>query len=503
MAVGGSRARIVRQLLAESIVLALAGCAVGIAVGSFAIDGLKRLGAAEFELWHPITLDWRVMLAMLGIAIATAFVFGLAPAIATSRIDIRSVLVEGGRGIAGNRGSWSRGALVVAEVALSLVLLVAAGLLVRTLSFLHGINPGFDPRNVVAAEASLQDKRYENAAAVARLYRDTLANIRRIPGVESAAAALTLPYERPLNDGFRTIDGRDREGHAAEFVYVTPTYFATLRIPVLHGREFQESDTAEGAKVVAVSQSFANRYFEHGDALGRHLACGRQTCEIVGIVGDVTQHSGLTGDDGPISIEPTVYIPYIQVPDNVLRMVHGWFAPKWVIRTAGPVRNLHARVQGAISSVDPLLPVAHFRTVDELRGHNTSQQRYLAALFSVLAGLAVLLAAIGLYGVIGRGIVERQHEIGVRLALGATPEQTMWNTMKPGLALGVAGVLVGCAFSFAAVRLLKTLIWGVRPTDPSTFLITAVMLLAVTTVASLAPALRILRLDPARTLRSE
>ena len=336
-----------------------------------------------------------------------------------------------------------------------------------------------------------------------RLFRDTLEGLRRIPGVESAAVALTLPYERPLNDGFRTVDGIDQEMHMAEWVYVTPGYFAAMRIPIRRGREFRESDTAEGRQVLVVSQSFAARYFSKGDALGRHLSCGRATCEIVGIAGDVEQHSGLTGDEGPISIEPTAYQPAAQTTDAYVKLVHTWFSPKWVIRTGGPVRGLEARVQNAIAAVDPQLPVAHFRTVDELRGVYTTDQSYLALLFSVLAALAVLLAAIGLYGLIGRGIVERQHEIGVRLALGATAERTMLDAMKPGLLLGLAGVALGAVFSLAAARLLKSLIWGVRPSDPATLLATAAILLMVTAVASLVPALRILRLDPAQTLRSE
>ena len=503
MAVGGRRRQIVRQLLVESVVLALGGCLVGIAAGSFAIDGLKRMGASSFELWHPIALDWRVMLAMLAIAVATGVVFGIAPALAASRVDIRSVLVEGGRGSAGGRSHWSRGALVVAEVALSLVLLVSAGLLVRTLSYLRNLSPGFDPRNVVAAEASLQDKRYETSAAVNRLFRDTLEGLRRIPGVDSAAVALTLPYERPLNDGFRTVDGADREMHMAEWVYATPGYFAAMRIPILRGREFRESDNADGARVVVVSQSFAARYFSKGDALGHHVLCGRDTCEIVGIAGDVEQHSGLTGGEGPISIEPTAYMPAAQTADAYFKLVHTWFSPKWVIRTSGPMLGLEARIQNAIAAVDPQLPVAHFRTVDDLRGVYTTDQRYLALLFSVLAALAVLLAAIGLYGLIGRGIVERQHEIGVRLALGATAEQTMLDAMRPGLLLGVAGVALGSVLSLATARLLKSLIWGVRTTDPTTLLATAAILLLVTVMASLVPALRILRLDPAETLREE
>lgn len=504
LAVGGSRAQIVRQLLAESLVLSLAGCVVGIAAGSFAIDGLKRMGAAQFELWHPIELDWRVAMAMLALAVGTSIIFGLAPAIASSRLDIRSVLVEGGRGVAGRRTHWTRGALVAGEVALSLVLLVAAGLLVRTVAYLHDVRPGFDARNVMAAEASLQDKRYETSAAVGRLFRESLDAIRRIPGVESAAVALSLPYERPLNSGFRIIDGRNERGEIADWVYATPGYFAAMRIPILRGREFRESDDAQAAKVLVVSQSFSARYFPEGGAIGHHMVCGRNdTCEIVGIAGDVRQHSGITGDDGPLSIEPTIYFPAAQTTDGFVKLAHTWISPKWVIRTGGPVRGLEGRVQSAIASVDPMLPVAHFRTMDELRGRYTNQQQYLAMLFSVLAGLAVLLAAIGLYALIGRGIVERQHEIGVRLALGATARHAMVEVMRPGLLLSGAGIVAGAAISMATVRMLKSLIWGVQPTDVANFLVTAGILLVVTVAASLVPALRILRLDPAETLRSE
>ena len=274
MALGGSRAAIVRQLLMESVLLALGGGIVGISVGGFVLDWLKQLGADKNQLWHPIELDARVLAVMLGIALLTSLLFGLAPALHTSRLDIRSVLNEGGRGIAGGRRQWTRGALVAAEVALSLVLLIGAGLMMRTLVWLNGLNPGFDTRNVIAAEASLQDARYQTAAAVDRLYAQTLERVRRIPGVQSAAVALTLPYERPLNNGFRTVDGDDHEAHGGEFVYSTPTYFETMHIPLLAGRAFRDSDTPQRTHVVVVSESFARKYF-HGDALGRHLKSGK------------------------------------------------------------------------------------------------------------------------------------------------------------------------------------------------------------------------------------
>jgi hypothetical protein len=253
---------------------------------------------------------------------------------------------------------------------------------------------------------------------------------------------------------------------------------------------------------VVVSESFARKFF-HGDALGRHLKSGKEISEIVGICGDVQQHSGLSGKEGPISLEPTVYLPASQVSDGFVQLIHTWFSPKWVVRTSGPMANLNGQIRAAVNATDPQLPVARFRTVDELRGLYTGSQRYLAALFSILAGLALLLAAVGLYGLISQSIAQRQHEIGIRLALGATAQQTIAGVMRPGILLATAGVVVGFGLSLVAVRFLRTMVWGVRETDPMTFLTTAGILLVVAGLASLAPALRILGMDPAATLRNE
>ena len=290
--------------------------------------------------------------------------------------------------------------------------------------------------------------------------------------------------------------------HSGEFVYATPTYFETMRIPLLAGRAFRDSDTPQSARVVVVSQSFARKYF-HGDALGRHLKSGKDASEIVGICGDVQQHSGLSGDEGPLSVEPTVYLPASQLSDGFVKLIHTWFSPKWVVRTSGPTANLTGQIGAAVSATDPQLPVAHFRTVDQLRNVQTGSQRYLAALFSILAGMALLLAAIGLYGLISQSITQRRHEIGIRLALGATARQTIAGLMRPGILLSIAGIGVGLGMSLVAVRFLRSMLWGVRETDPLTFAATAGILLVVAALASLAPALRILRMDPAETLRNE
>jgi predicted permease len=510
MALGAGRGSIVRQLLVESLLLAIGGCVVGIGIGAFALAGLKHLGAASFqssfEIWRPIDLDARVVLAMFGLSAITSLVFGLIPALQTSRVDIRSVLVEGGRGVASAGPRWSRNALVVGEVALSLVLLVSAGLLVKTLNYLYGLSPGFETRHLIAAQASLAGEasqgRYNSRADVEQLFTRSLSRIRAIKGVQSAAVALTLPYERPLNYGFRAPDSGDPDGHATEMAYLTPGYFETLRIPVYTGRVFRDSDTPDSTLVAVVSQSFAARYYRGQMALGHHLMVDRIPREIVGIVGDVQQHSGID-NLGPLAVEPTVYLPVSQTSDIFLRLVHMWFPPKWVIRISGLAGPIEKQVQSAVAAVDPALAISNFQTIDDLQGHYTTDQRYLAAIFSALAGLALLLAAIGLYGLISQSISQRTHELGLRLALGATAQQTIQDVVKPGLVLAGIGIAVGFVLSRLAVRFLETLLFGVRSTDAMTFLVTAAILLLVALVASAAPALRILRLDPAQTLRNE
>jgi predicted lysophospholipase L1 biosynthesis ABC-type transport system permease subunit len=251
-----------------------------------------------------------------------------------------------------------------------------------------------------------------------------------------------------------------------------------------------------------VSQSFAAKYFRGRDAVGHHLNLGGgPPYEIVGIAGDVQQHSGL-GVVGPVSVEPTIYLPAAQLSNGIVG-VHAWFPPKWVVRATGAVGTLEAQIQAAVATADPQLPIARFQTIDDLQAHITSGQRYNAALFSMLASLALLLAGIGLYGLISQSISQRTHELGIRLALGATAHQAMANAIKPGILLALAGVGAGYGLSLVAVRFLKHLLFGVRVTDTLTFAGTAGILLLVTVLASVVPALRILRLDPARTLRNE
>lgn len=507
LAIGGSRAAIVRQLLIESLLLAFGGCGAGLLIGAFAADWLKSLGAGNFEIAQPIQLDARVMAAMFVMAAITSVLFGLVPAIQISGLNIRRVLVESGRGIATARGRRLRNVLVAAEVALSLVLLVAAGLLVRTLGYFHGLNAGFDTRNVIVAESSLLDARYATRDAITGLYDKALERIRAIPGVKSAAVTLSLPYERPLNDGYRQLDGFSGAAPGSamtEMVFVTPGYFETLAIPLLRGRGFRESDSHERAPVAVVSASFARRVFGGVDAaMGRHIAINGAACEISGVVGDVQQHSGLNGAAGPLSIEPTVYAPVAQTPAGFLYVVHRWHSAKWVIRSNAAPARIAPKIQEAVATADPQLPVSGFRTIDEIAGLYLQQERYATALFSMMAALALVLAAIGLSGLISNTISQRMHELGVRMALGATAPQIIAAAVKPAIVLTLSGIATGAVLARVAVRLLHSMVWGVQAGDLPTFLVTAAILLLAATVASFIPCLRILRLDPAETLHAE
>jgi len=385
------------------------------------------------------------------------------------------------------------------------VLLVGAGLLIRTFAHLRGLTPGFDAHYVITAQLSLQDARYATSQRVNRLFDQSLARMRELPGVESAAVTISLPYERALNDGFRRLDGRhvDTEAQIANLFYVTPEYFRVLRIPLLRGRVFTAADSSTAAPAMVVSEAFVKMYLRDDDPLGRHLDLGGgDRREIVGVVGDIQQKSGW-GDGAPTAAMPDIYIPATQVEDKFMQLVHTWFSPSWIVRTAGPPEGIVGGMQRALESVDPQLPFAGFHSMEDVRYRALAQERFQAVLLGALAGLALLLAAVGIYGLIANSVAERTRELGIRLALGATVPQAMRSVALPGVALALAGVAVGSVLAGFASQLLRHLIWGVRPGDPLTFVAVGLGLLAVAAAASFLPALRVTRLNPAETLRQE
>jgi predicted permease len=506
LALGGGRGAVLRQLMTESLVLGCVGGLAGIAVGYAGIAALQ-LVMDRFEVWQSVRLDGRVLLFAFGASLLTSLLFGLAPAWQATRVDIRSALTEGGsRGIAGGRSHWTRKLLVVCEVALGVVLLVGAGLLVRTLLYLQNLEPGFDGSNVLVGSVSLQDARYKSAESVSALFNRTLDDIRRTPGVESAAVGLHVPYERWLNSGIRIVDGPGAtNGTVMTTVsYVTSDYFRTLRIPLRGGRVFNDRDGKDAAPVAIVNQAFANRYLKNQPPVGSHVQLGNKGPQsmIVGVVGDVQERPSFGNMGRPMANMPAVFIPVPQFGDAV-QMVHVWFSPKWIVRSSAPQQGLIAAMQHAVEAADPLLPFVAFKTFDSVRNDTLGFQRITAMLLGSLAGLALLLAAVGIYGLIANSVAERTRELGIRMTLGATVRNIIIRAAAPGVSLSIAGVLIGSAGAAAVAGIMKSLLYGVQPTDKATFVAVAAGLVAIALIASLIPSLRLVRLDPARTLREE
>jgi predicted permease len=494
VALGASRAAIVRHLLSESLVLAVCGAVGGIAVGHVILQALaSRL---ETLFGSPIALDGRVLLVSGAASLLTSVVFGGFPALQSSGIDVRPMLGEsGGATVAGASSRWPRRALVVTQVALSVMLVVGSGLLVRTLQHLTQLKPGFDATNVMTATLSLQDARYETSERVNQLFDRTLEQMKQVPGVERAAVALTLPYERALNEGFRFVGG-ELQQDVVNLTYVTPEYFDALRVPVLRGRVFTPLDNKDSMPVTVVNQAFVRRYSRDQDSLGRQLSLG----VIVGIVDDVQQRAGW-GDYGPVAAIPAAYVPAAQFADEGFTLVHTWFSPSWIVRTVGPQRGVARQIQRVVQRVDSQLPFKEFRTLDDVRAEAVAVQRTQVLLLGSLSALALLLAAVGIYGLVASGVAERTRELGIRIALGATPMQTLRAAALPTVGLAAVGVVIGLGLARGGAGLMRRLVFGVAVGDPVTFMMTAALVLIAAGTAALVPSLRILRLNVIAALR--
>lgn len=505
LAVGGNRQAVMRQLLIESLILALCGGLAGLAIGAAALEGLKATAAGLLITpWGQVALDARVLSVTLGLTMLTAILFGLVPAIQATRLDVQAALAEGGtRSVAGGAQGWPRRVLVVAEVALGVVLLVGAGLLIRTFVYLETLPVGFDPTNVVTLSASLEDARYEKHENVEQLFARSLERLRRLPGVDAAAISLGLPYERILNMGARIVNGAEQSDFIfSTATYVTPGYFETLRLPLVAGRTFRDSDTATSAPAVVVNEAFANTYFKDRDAIGQYIHSNGATREIVGVVGNVQQRGGFR-NFGPIDALPGFYLSFSQFPTGGLRTIHGWFSTAWIVRQAYDGAVTEPILRRAMSEVDPQLAVSAVRGIDDVRSTTLSRQRVLMQLVVALGGLALFLAAIGIHALIASGVAERTRELGIRMALGATVGQTIRDAALPGILMSLVGLLIGSAAAYGASGLIRRLLWGVKENDPLTFAAVTASLLLVAIVASLIPALRIRKFDPASLLRSE
>ena len=502
LALGAPLSRIVRQLLVESVVLGLFGGAAGAAVGYGALAALRNIGSSSFSFLATVEPDWRVLAATIVLTLIAGVAFGIMPAWQASRVDLRSAQ-SGSRGVAGRKRFVSLGSLVGGQVALTVPLLIGAGLLLRTFMHLWSLNPGFDPSNVLAARFSLQDARYDTTQKVNVLFDRTLERLRETPGIESAAAALSLPYERWLNNGL-SIPGREKVKGAniTNVNYVTTDFFNTLRIPVLRGRAFTLADGATSGKVAIANQTFVRNYLGDEEPLGRPVKLGGNQILIVGVVGDLQQRPGW-GSNAPLTKVPALYIPAAQTSDGFLKMVHTWFAPNWIVRGTAGSNELRGAIENATRSVDPLLPMASFRSVSDMKADSLTFQRFLVVVVGAIAALAMLLSALGIYGLIANLVAERTRELGIRMALGSSVAEAIATVLRPGVMWVAAGAVVGGGAAVLLEKLLKSYLWGVKSSDPTTMVGVAIGLLVAAALASLIPSLRITRLNPADTLRAE
>jgi macrolide transport system ATP-binding/permease protein len=505
LALGASRWQVQRQLWIENLLLALVGGIAGVGVGLLALRGLLLLLPEHFLPIATVPLDGRVLTFTLFVSLLTSALFGMLPALTTKRVDLRSSMTS--HAVIGAGSVRLRQGLIAGEVALTVVLLAASGLLIRTLVHLETLPPGFNPNGVITAKASLDDVRYHDPAAFRRLLYESLAAMREIPGVRNAAVGLTLPYERAVLNGVTLADGTEA-GHqvTTNEVYITPSYFDTLQIPVLAGRTFTDADGPEAQRAVVINQTFARKFFHIANPVGRYLNSNNESLLVVGVVADTVGSSAgrLNAGSAPITSEESIYVPAAQI-DNAqfLAVLHIWFQPSWIVRTAAPVEGLSGQMQSALASTDPNLPFSGFYDMKDLMAQTLATQRIEVALLAAMASLALLLSAVGIFALVANMVAQRAREIGIRIALGSTIRQAMLSIGRPGACASALGLVLGLILCAGALRAMRSVVYGVGVYDSPTILVVVLTLSAVTLLATTLPALRIARIDPARTLREE
>ena len=499
LALGASRWQIQKQFWIENLLLALLGGAVGIGVGLVSLRGLLLLLPEHFLPVAGVPLDGRVVGFTLAASLLTSVLFGMLPALASRNVDLRSSMAS--RAVAGGGSLRLRQGLIAGEVALTVVLLAASGLLIRTLVHLETLPPGFNPNGIMTAKASLDDVRFHDPAAFRNLLDESTAAMRQIPGVQQAAVGLSLPYERTLiTGGIAISDGREAGQKAmADEVYTTPDYFAALQIPVLAGRSFTEADGPGTQRVAIVNQMFARKFFHGASAVGRYLD---KDTMIVGVVENVAMAPGID-PVAPLTSEETMYVPAAQMEARQLSLLHVWFQPSWIVRTARPVEGLTAQMQSALASADPNLPFSGFYDMKDLMAATLATQRIEVALLAAMASLALLLSALGIFALVANMVAQRTREIGIRIALGSTIQKAMIHIGRSGVSAAALGLVVGLILSAGALRAMRSVLYGVGVYDAPTILLVVLTLSAVTLLATIVPTLRVARIDPARTLREE
>jgi putative ABC transport system permease protein len=496
-ALGASRARVVRQLLTESVLLALAGGALGLLVALWGTNLLVKLGGDDVPRAAQIGLDLRVLGFTLLISLITGVVFGLVPALHSSKTDLTESLKEGGRGSSeGARSNWLRGVLVVVEVAIAVVLLVGAGLLIQSLHRLQQVNPGFDSHNVLTFSIGLPEVQYKPQQQV-EFYRELKSRLESLPGIRSAGAVMPLPLSGDrMRVTFET-EGRPIAKSELPVTEIRTTgldYFKTIGIPLLKGRDFTQRDDKKAPAVIIVNDAFAKQFFPGEEVLGKHIKPGISADddepvmrEIVGVVGNV-KHRGLS-----VEAEPEAYEPHAQLTFDMAILAKTETDPRAIINA----------VQRELRAMDKDLPAYSIKTLDEYLAASVARPRFNTLLLAIFAGLALVLTAVGLYGVMSYSVTQRTHEIGIRMALGASQQTVLGMIVRRGMTLTAIGICTGLTGAFFLTRLLASLLFGVGVTDPATFVAISVILAGVALGACLVPALRATKVDPMIALRCE
>ena len=512
-AVGASRWRIGRQLLTESVLLSLIGGTIGLALARWGVDLILYVSPDAIPRSREIGLDWKVLVFTIGISFLTGLIFGLIPAIQAGDVDVHETLKESGRGTSGRQ--WLRSSLVVVEVATTLVLLIGAGLLIRSFYLLQKVNPGFSHEHLTSFSVSLPQKKYATEETRGSFYNRLLENIRALPGVESTAAASGLPLG---NNGWQTsfvIDGRPTpprdQTPLMEACLVTPDYFKAMNIPVLRGRVFNDRDDRshlagrdlsklteverEGAGInsVVIDEEFAKRYWPNEDPVGKRIRMGADpkapVAEVLGVVGRVKMESLNQNSD-----RVQGYFAFNQVPLGGMTVV---------IKGASDANQLISSIRGAVRELDPNQPIYSVRTMDEIRAESVAPERLNLTLLSLFAGIALVLAIVGIYGVMSYSVTQRTHEIGIRMAVGARPLDVFKMILGHGMKLALIGVGIGLVGAFLLTRLMATMLFGVQPTDATTYGAISILLIVIALLACYLPGRRATKVEPTISLRYE
>ncbi len=500
-ALGASRLRILRQLLTECLMLSLAGGLIGLLLAYWSFNFLQRLIPEGLSLSTNLKLDGPVLLFALGVSIATGIVFGLAPALHAARVDLNEALKQSGGRTSSSSGAKLRSATVVFQVALSLVLLVGAGLLIQTLVRLMNQYSFLEPEQVLTLRTQLPNRKYKDTQQRSNFYKQVLDRVQNLPGVVSAGYSTSVPLAwKGGTSGFYPEGAKDPipgMSYDSNHRQVSADYLKTLKIALRQGRYFDEHDNAQSMKVAVVNETMARQYWPGQNVIGRRFKLGDPNedvpwISIVGVVADVRQ----MGLDEPIKAE--MYFPYSQVD------AQPWFAPRdLAIRTSGDPLKLVNSVREAVRSVDPDQPISNVAVLSDLLGEEAAQRQMGMILLSAFAVLALILASLGIYGVLAYFVAQHRNEIGVRLALGATPLRMLWLVIRKGMGLTLVGVVLGVFASFGLTRLMRSLLFGVGATDPLTFAAVPVVLLVVSLLACWIPAKRAAKVDPIAALRYE